>query len=152
MYATEGQSIPPQPTPPETPASPPNPNSAAKPTSRTGAYYKSFSYPTLKAFLIALFTYQIAYYAWMKLESIEEKHDKSTEISDLQEQLRIVVANQRAKAGDVVDEVKDKIEEYTEEAKEAGRAVVESVREGKEEAGKAAGTVGKVAGGGWWPW
>ncbi|KAF2034773.1 hypothetical protein EK21DRAFT_97401 [Setomelanomma holmii] len=106
-----------------------------------GAYYKSFSYPTLKAFLIALFTYQIAYYAWLKLEAIEESHTKAIEVSDLQEQLRDAIENQRAKAGDAVDEIK-----------EAGRAVAESVREGKEDVGKAAGTVSTVAKGGWWPW
>ncbi|KAF2832255.1 hypothetical protein CC86DRAFT_313162 [Ophiobolus disseminans] len=146
-YANE---IPPQPTPPHTPASPPNPN--AKPPSRVGAYYKSFSYPVLKSFLIALLTYQLAYYGWLKLETIEETHFKSTEISDLQAQLREVIEKQKAKAGDVVDEVKDKIIEYTQETKEAGRAVVESVREGKEEVEKTADAVGKVASGGWWPW
>lgn len=106
-----------------------------------GAYYKSFSYPVLKTFLIALFTYQLAYYAWLKLEVIEEKHDKSTEVADLQEQLREALARQKAKAGDVV-----------EETKEAGRAVAESVKEGGEEVVKATGAVGKVAKGGWWPW
>lgn len=34
-YATEGQSIPSQPTPPKTPAAAPSPDSPAKPTSRT---------------------------------------------------------------------------------------------------------------------
>ncbi|OAL06747.1 hypothetical protein IQ06DRAFT_237078 [Phaeosphaeriaceae sp. SRC1lsM3a] len=140
-YATEPQT-PPQPTPPHTPSSPPNPNTPpTKPPSRVGAYYKSFSYPVLKTFLIALFTYQLAYYAWLKLEVIEEKHDKSTEVADLQEQLREALARQKAKAGDVV-----------EETKEAGRAVAESVKEGGEEVVKATGAVGKVAKGGWWPW
>jgi hypothetical protein len=115
-------------------------------------YYKSFSYPILKTFLIALFTYQIAYYAWLKLEIIEEKHGKLVEIGDLQEQLRDAVAKQKARAGDVVDEVVGKVGEYAEDTKEAGRAVVESVREGKEEVVKTTEAVGKVAGGGWWPW
>lgn len=117
-----------------------------------GAYYKSFSYPTLKAFLIALLTYQVVYYAWLKLETIEDKQIQSGQISDLQDQLRRAVAQQKRKAGDVVDEVKGKVGEYTEDAKEAGRAMAESVKEGKEDLEKATGAVGKVAKGGWWPW
>ncbi|KAH4858110.1 hypothetical protein HBH68_029420 [Parastagonospora nodorum] len=133
-YATD---TPPQPTPPN-----PSPNlNPPKAPSRTGTYYKSFSYPVLKTFLIALFTYQITYYTWLKLEIIEQKHGKASEIGDLQEQLREAVAKQKAKAGDVVDEVA-----------EAGRAVAESVREGTEEVVKTTEAVAKVAGGGWWPW
>lgn len=124
-----------------------------------GTYYKSFSYPILKAFLIALLTYQLTYYAWLKLETIEEKDTKSTEIRDLQEELRLAILAQKQRAGEALDELGDKVDEYkaklddlTEEAKEAGRAVAESVREGTEEVGKGTRAVGKVAGGGWWPW
>jgi galactokinase/mevalonate kinase-like predicted kinase len=88
----------------------------------------------------------------LKLETVEEKHTKLTEISELQEQLRVALERQKQKAGEVVDEVVGKVGEYAEETKEAGRAVVESVREGKEEVVKTTGAVGKVAGGGWWPW
>ena len=73
-------------------------------------------------------------------------------MTDLQHQLRDALARQKAKAGDVVDEVVGKVGEYAEDTKEAGRAVVESVREGGEEVGKTAGAVGRVAKGGWWPW
>jgi hypothetical protein len=55
--------------------------------------------------------------------------------------LRDALAKQKARAGEVL-----------EETKEAGRAVAESVRERTEEVGKATEAVGKVAGGGWWPW
>lgn len=51
-----------------------------------------------------------------------------------------------------MDELKEIVVDYTEETKEAGRAIVESVKEGSEEVGKAGTAVGKVAGGGWWPW
>jgi hypothetical protein len=74
-----------------------------------------------------------------------------TEMSELQEQLRVALERQKQKAGDVVDEVVGKVGEYAEETKEAGRAVVESVREGGEEVGKATGAVSRVARGGWWP-
>lgn len=40
-----------------------------------GAFYKSFGSPIVKCFLGALFTYQVAYWGWMKLESLEEKRD-----------------------------------------------------------------------------
>jgi hypothetical protein len=33
--------------------------------------------PVLKVFLGALFTYQVIYISWLKLEEIEEKHVKS---------------------------------------------------------------------------
>ncbi|KAH8726352.1 hypothetical protein GQ44DRAFT_726320 [Phaeosphaeriaceae sp. PMI808] len=151
-HATKSESTPPQPTPPHVPSSPPNSNSTPKEPSRVGAYYKSFSYPVLKTFLIALLTYQIAYYVWLKLETIEEKYDKSTEISDLQKQLRDAVAKQKHRAGDMVDQAVGKVGQVTEDTKEAGRAVVESVRDGKEEVVKATGAVGKVSKGGWWPW
>lgn len=55
--------------------------------------------------------------------------------------MREALAQQKAKAGNVV-----------EETKEAGRVVVESVKEGGEEVVRATGAVGKVAKGGWWPW
>jgi hypothetical protein len=45
-----------------------------KPT-RSGAFYKNFGSPILKTFLGALFTYQLAYYGWMKLEAVEEQSD-----------------------------------------------------------------------------
>lgn len=67
-----------------------------------GAYYKSFSYPVLKCFLGALFTYQLAYYAWMKLEVIEEQHDAATRIAGLKTDLRDAVVEQRAKAREAV--------------------------------------------------
>ena len=43
--------------------------------SAQGAFYKSFGSPIVKCFLGALFTYQVAYWGWMKLESLEEKRD-----------------------------------------------------------------------------
>ena len=40
------------------------------------AFYKTFGRPIAKVFLGALFTYQVIYWSWVKLEAIEEKHDK----------------------------------------------------------------------------
>ncbi|KAH7391961.1 hypothetical protein BKA66DRAFT_439739 [Pyrenochaeta sp. MPI-SDFR-AT-0127] len=137
-YATE-------PPPLHSPSSRSNSNSEPKEPSRVGAYYKSFGSPVLKSFLGALFTYQIIYYAWMKLETIEEQHDKNTEIKDLQQELREAILEQRqvaqkkaSQAVDAMGEAKDK--------------VLEIAREGADDAVKASGAVGKVAKGGWWPW
>ncbi|GAB7359353.1 hypothetical protein MBLNU230_g6004t1 [Neophaeotheca triangularis] len=44
--------------------------------------YKQFSRPFAKTFLMAVFTFQAAYYSWLKLESIEEKHNKEGALSE----------------------------------------------------------------------
>ena len=113
-------SIEPQAPPPEPPKQP----------SKVGAFYKSFSAPILKCFLGALFTYQLAYFGWMKLETIEEVRNQKTEIKGLQEQLAGAMNTKRREAEGVVEEVKDKVVEGAE----------------------AAGVAGKVKKGGWWPW
>jgi hypothetical protein len=38
-------------------------------------FYKYRSRPVFKAVLIAIFTYEIIYWGWLKLESMETKHD-----------------------------------------------------------------------------
>lgn len=78
----------------------------------------------------------------MKLEAIEEAHDKATEVRGLQQELREAVASRIQKQE---DGVVGKVELV-------GEKVVEGVREGADEAAKATGAVGKVAKGGWWPW
>lgn len=99
----------------------------------------------LKSFLIALFTYQVAYYSWLKLETIEEAHDKKSEISDLQRQLKEAVLQQKHTA-------QDKISQAVGAASEVKDIAVDSVKEGLDEAKKTTDAVGKVAKGGWWPW
>jgi len=42
-------------------------------------FYKSFGRPTAKVFLGAVFTYQIVYYTWVKLETDEIKQTKRSE-------------------------------------------------------------------------
>lgn len=39
-------------------------------------FYKYRSRPVFKAALIAIFTYEIIYWGWLKLESMETKHEK----------------------------------------------------------------------------
>lgn len=39
-------------------------------------FYKAFTRPVAKGFLIAVFTYQLVYYIWVKLETDETKRDQ----------------------------------------------------------------------------
>jgi len=41
------------------------------------AFYQDFGRPIAKVFLGALFTYQVLYWSWLKLESIEVKREKN---------------------------------------------------------------------------
>ncbi|KAH0159145.1 hypothetical protein KCU67_g7252, partial [Aureobasidium melanogenum] len=59
-----------------------------EPHIHTRAFYKSFGRPIAKVFLMALFTYQVLHYAWLRLESMEEKEEKTTELQGLEAQLR----------------------------------------------------------------
>ncbi|KAI4742695.1 hypothetical protein E4T50_06885 [Aureobasidium sp. EXF-12298] len=64
---------------PPTPAEPDNPHRA---------FYKSFGRPIAKVFFMALFTYQVLHFTWLKLESMEEKEEKTAELQGLEGQLR----------------------------------------------------------------
>ncbi|PSK55228.1 hypothetical protein B9Z65_2617 [Elsinoe australis] len=64
------------------PPTPPPPKSNAHRN-----FWKSFGRPIAKVFLGAMFTYQLTYFAWLKLESIEEKFDKDGEVKRLEAQL-----------------------------------------------------------------
>ncbi|CAD0093553.1 unnamed protein product, partial [Aureobasidium mustum] len=59
---------------PPTPSEPENPH--------------SFGRPIAKVFLMALFTYQVIHYGWLKLEAMEEKEEKTAELQGLEGQLR----------------------------------------------------------------
>ena len=91
---------------PQTPqnAPPPPPREPPKQPSRVGAFYKSFSAPILKCFLGALFTYQLAYFGWMKLEAIEEAQLKREEIKELRGELAGAMNERKRGAEGVVGE------------------------------------------------
>ncbi|KAI1818037.1 hypothetical protein GGS20DRAFT_581743 [Poronia punctata] len=42
-------------------------------------FYKTFSRPILKVFLMAIFTYQVAYYFWVRLEQNETRAEMKGE-------------------------------------------------------------------------
>ncbi|KAH9910000.1 hypothetical protein F4778DRAFT_713754 [Xylariomycetidae sp. FL2044] len=56
----------------------------SKPPSPNAQFYKTFGRPIAKVFLMAIFTYQLAYYFWARLEHDEIKDEKRATISDLE--------------------------------------------------------------------
>jgi len=76
---------------------PPNKPEGKSQTERNAhrAFYSSFGSPILKAFLGALFTYQLIYWGWMKLESLDIKHEKNAEISKLETELKTLTGKKK---------------------------------------------------------
>ncbi|KAI1115823.1 hypothetical protein F5Y14DRAFT_104952 [Nemania sp. NC0429] len=47
-------------------------------------FYKTFGRPVAKVFLLAIFTYQLAYYFWVRMEQNEIRAEVEATISDLE--------------------------------------------------------------------
>ncbi|KAI0201290.1 hypothetical protein F4808DRAFT_133299 [Astrocystis sublimbata] len=47
-------------------------------------FYKTFGRPIAKVFLMAIFTYQLVYFLWVKLEQDEVRAEMNATISDLE--------------------------------------------------------------------
>ncbi|KAF2810233.1 uncharacterized protein BDZ99DRAFT_462828 [Mytilinidion resinicola] len=77
---------------------PPNKPEGKSQTERNAhrAFYSTFGSPILKTFLGALFTYQLIYWGWMKLESLDIKDEKNEEISKLEDELRALTEKKPA--------------------------------------------------------
>ncbi|KAF8847016.1 hypothetical protein BDZ45DRAFT_682145 [Acephala macrosclerotiorum] len=58
-----------------------------KPVSPHVGFYKTFTRPVAKVLLMATFTYQLAYWGWVKLEKDEIKRQKTAEIESLEKKL-----------------------------------------------------------------
>ncbi|GFF45574.1 hypothetical protein IFM58399_07579 [Aspergillus lentulus] len=52
------------------------------------AQYKTFASPFAKVFLGAIFTYQVIYWTWLKLEMDESKFEKNQEVAALEKKAR----------------------------------------------------------------
>ncbi|PUU78050.1 hypothetical protein B9Z19DRAFT_1084901 [Tuber borchii] len=50
-------------------------------------FYKDFGRPIAKVFLMAFFTYQVTYWAWVKMEKEDAKVEKEKEVSALEEEV-----------------------------------------------------------------
>lgn len=107
----------PAPPLPHPPSEPPNP---PKKPSRVGTFYRNNTYPVLKSFLLALFTYQLVYTAWLKLEVVEEKHENRVKVEGWEKEVKRAVVGQKKKAEGVVEEVKGAVEGKVEEGKRKG--------------------------------
>ncbi|KAF2441291.1 hypothetical protein P171DRAFT_475677 [Karstenula rhodostoma CBS 690.94] len=112
---------PPHPHPPtQPPGSTQTPPPPKKGPSRVGTFYRNNTYPVLKSFLLALFTYQLAYYVWLKLEVVEEKSEQQGTIQGLEEEVKRAVAQQKRNASDVVEKVTRSGDVNPEEKKRKG--------------------------------
>ncbi|KAI3323082.1 hypothetical protein HD806DRAFT_99422 [Xylariaceae sp. AK1471] len=61
-------------------------------------FYKTFGRPIAKVFLMAIFTYQLAYYFWVKLEQDETRAEMQATISDLEARIETLEkANEQKK-------------------------------------------------------
>lgn len=58
-----------------------------KPVSPHIGFYQTFGRPIFKVLLMATFTYQLAYWGWVRLEKDEIKREKTAELQGLEKQL-----------------------------------------------------------------
>ncbi|KAL1588538.1 hypothetical protein WHR41_02892 [Cladosporium halotolerans] len=68
---------------------PPEPPKSEEPKSNPHRdFYKYRSRPVFKSVLVAIFTYQVLYWGWLKLESMETKHNKEGELRSIESEIR----------------------------------------------------------------
>ncbi|TQV99082.1 hypothetical protein V2A60_004575 [Cordyceps javanica] len=53
----------------------------------TASFYKTFSRPIAKVMILAVFTYQVAYWSWIKLEADEARDKIDAEIETLEKKV-----------------------------------------------------------------
>ncbi|KAI1096893.1 hypothetical protein F5B19DRAFT_488099 [Rostrohypoxylon terebratum] len=59
-------------------------SSQSQQPSPNSQFYRTFGRPIAKVFLLAIFTYQLAYYFWVRLETDEIKSELRATITDLE--------------------------------------------------------------------
>ncbi|OOF96258.1 hypothetical protein ASPCADRAFT_4334 [Aspergillus carbonarius ITEM 5010] len=59
------------------------------------ARYKLFVGPFAKVFLGAIFTYQVLYWTWLKLEMVESKYEKNQEVAALEQKAKELTGAQK---------------------------------------------------------
>lgn len=82
-----------------------------------GTFYRNNTYPVLKSFLVALFTYQLAYFVWLKLEIVEEKNEQKSTIRGLEEEVKKAAAQQKRNLEDVAERVVESVDVRKDEKK-----------------------------------
>ncbi|KAF4976603.1 hypothetical protein FZEAL_6750 [Fusarium zealandicum] len=71
--------------------------SQTKQPSATSQFYRSFTRPIAKTLLLAVFTYQLAYWTWIKLETDEVRAERDATIADLETTVKEYDAATKAK-------------------------------------------------------
>ncbi|KAG5941879.1 hypothetical protein E4U53_007322 [Claviceps sorghi] len=61
---------------------------ATTPRGPTSQFYKTFTRPVAKVLVLAVFTYQFAYWGWAKLEADEHQRRINVEIAKLEARVR----------------------------------------------------------------
>ncbi|KAI1864832.1 uncharacterized protein JN550_008652 [Neoarthrinium moseri] len=64
----------------------------------SASFYKTFGRPIFKVALLAIFTYQLAYYGWVKLETDEVKGEAAATIADLEQRIETLERARATKA------------------------------------------------------
>ena len=64
------------------------PSGPPQSSNRHRAFYRTFGRPLGQNFLIAVVTFQVIYWSWLKLESLETKKERSEEIQALEGELK----------------------------------------------------------------
>ncbi|KAI0897985.1 hypothetical protein F4806DRAFT_385689 [Annulohypoxylon nitens] len=59
-------------------------SSQSQQPSPNSQFYKTFGRPIAKVFLLAIFSYQLAYYFWVRLETDERKSELRATITELE--------------------------------------------------------------------
>ncbi|EQK98077.1 hypothetical protein OCS_06210 [Ophiocordyceps sinensis CO18] len=62
-------------------------------------FYKTFTRPVAKVTLLAVFTYQVVYWAWAKLEADEVRVETDATIAELEAQVGAYGATKAREAG-----------------------------------------------------
>ncbi|KAJ4250596.1 hypothetical protein NW762_011855 [Fusarium torreyae] len=70
--------------------------SKTQPTA-TSQFYRTFTRPIAKTLLIAVFTYQLAYWGWVKLETDEVRAEREATIEKLETTIKEYDAATKAK-------------------------------------------------------
>ncbi|RGP65098.1 hypothetical protein FSPOR_7488 [Fusarium sporotrichioides] len=65
--------------------------------SPTSQFYRTFTRPIAKTLLIAVFTYQLAYWSWVKLETDEIRAERDATIEKLETTIKEYDAETKAK-------------------------------------------------------
>lgn len=76
---------------PQSTYQPPTPPEPRTGKDRHRDFYKTFGRPLAKNFLIAVATYQILYFTWLKLESYETKREGEGEVKKVEGELKALV-------------------------------------------------------------